>query len=870
MFSFLNQYLRTINNGKHPPKVSLLLLLSLLNLQTNSALASVHLNSHKQFYSVGSDLRYLIDTKNEITINNITSLDHSHFTNNINNINNNNSSSNTLNLGYSSSNIWIKLDVDASKIANTRNPYTGKRTTQFLKQWVVEVDSPNLDEVIFFRRNKEGTYSSLITGDRFNFSQRDINTNTFAFNVQLSENTLNTFYFRIKSQGSLRIPINIYSKSEFSKQLQLKNTGYSLYAGILFAVLFVSILFFLTVRERIYLYFSLYVSSFILFQLSFLGLGPQYLWQDTPQWSIYSMDFSIACIGLFGALFTQQFLNTKHMTPTLHKYLGIIALSAIGLAIWSVLARHYSIEFRPGILMSIITMFTILTVGIIHLTQKHLLARYFSLASFAIITGSLIDTLTIAGQITPISTPSFITAATVPIPTYSVSLMSTILFALIMLLALVDRLYLLGKENIKHEEQARQNLIVENENLSRSSKIKDKFLATVSNELRTPMNGIIGNIDLMKSTEVSEQLTGYLGSASDSAASMVLMIEELLGYSEAQSGSIILEHKPFELRESLKSLDLAIARLCQHKKLEFKFKVDSDVPESLFGDHKRLNQLLSIMLDNAVKFTEEGEIGFHTTLIQSKDSTQQAHICFTIWDTGIGIPRPMQDQIFESFFQTDSTINKEHAGLGIGLATCKHLAALFNGNIEVSSKEDEGSRFNIHVRLDQSSESIDNRSEITVEKIERPLVKTLDILIVEDNPVSLMLLKGILQKLHYRVHTASNGQEALNFAYIEHADCILMDLEMPTMDGFDACKAIRHLEQYENIPIIAVTSNTTIEDEEHSYGAGMNDFLTKPINISIIEYTLDKWLKYGGMDMQNSEPDSGKNEYSITKSSHRK
>ncbi|MBL4867184.1 MAG: hypothetical protein JKY67_12510, partial [Pseudomonadales bacterium] len=495
----------SVGFGHHLGKLAILFSsLPLLFLSILGHTATVQLNDQTQRYQVGLNLEYLIDAKNKLTIKDIASSAKTSFTQN---------KSDTLSLGYTRSTVWVKLDIDASALSRTSEP------------WITEIDFPPLDEITFYQRNANGKYIPLITGDLFDFSNRDIKTTSYAFNINLSPDRTNTFYFKVKSQSSMRIPINVYSQAAFIQQLDLRKTGYGIYGGIIFAMLFYNFLLYLTTRDRSYLYYILYVSSFVLYQINLNGLGHQYFWHTSPWWSNQGLALSIACVGLFGPLFTRSFLQTEIHTPILHKVLAINAILAAGLAAWSLVANNYTDVIQPVIILTLATLLLTLAAGIINFLKKNHMARFFLLASVSLIIGGITESLTAIAVI-----PSNIV-------TNSASLYGFIIFSLLLSFALADRINFYRNEKTKAEKEARQNLILANKNLAHSNKIKNDFLATVSYELHTPMNGIIGNLNLIKNAGVSKQVGKYVSSATEYAAEMVLMIEELLGISEVQSNN---------------------------------------------------------------------------------------------------------------------------------------------------------------------------------------------------------------------------------------------------------------------------------------------------------------------------------------------
>ncbi len=765
------------------------------------------LSPDQKEYRAGPYLQYLRDSEGEITIEDIVALPDDHFTP---------SEQSTLSLGYSHDAIWLKLIVDAKQI----------RTDE--ADWILDIDYPPLDDVRFYYRDSSGKLVEKATGDQSVFSSREIETNTYAFMLPINRGEHKHFYFRIESQGSLRIPVDIYAYDDFIHHVDLKKTFYGTFIGIMLAMLLYNLFLFLSMREATYLYYVLFIVFYMLFHGNLNGLGLQYIWPESPWWANQTLAMGIAGTSLWGALFTRNFLQTRDYTPLLHQLLNAISVASFCLVVWSLVAGNYSLVIQPAMALTLFTFVAFLVIGVRNLLLGNRSARFFLLAAFTIIVGAVGEVLSAVGLV---PSNAF---------TNSLSILGACLFSIFLSFALADRINLLRQEKNRAQMEAQRSLRLVNEHLEHANKTKDQFLATLSHELRTPMNGIIGSLDLLQQTKDENKKADYVDTATGCAANMVIMIEQLLGYSELQSGTLQLVNQPFNLRNNINTLSLTFERLAEHKGLRYICEVDDSVPTRVVGDQSRLNQILSLMLDNAIKFTEKGEIGIRFSLAECSTDPKKSDFHITIWDTGIGIPEQKQQQIFDYFYQTDASYDRQFGGLGIGLALCKHLAALFNGEIKVSSREGEGTHFDIVIELDiDASQPAEEGKQ---HRHHNEIDATREILVVEDNVVNQMLLKGILKKLNYTVVTANNGLEAIDVARQHPVAAVLMDLQMPVMDGFDSTRQLRALDTYKNTPILAVTANASAEDRKRCMAVGMNDFIKKPVDIKTIEKHLNHWL----------------------------
>lgn len=360
-----------------------------------------------------------------------------------------------------------------------------------------------------------------------------------------------------------------------------------------------------------------------------------------------------------------------------------------------------------------------------------------------------------------------------------------------------------------------------------ANKAKSDFLATMSHEIRTPINGIIGMAELLETAKLSVQEKENLIALQYSADSLLNLITDILDFSKIEAGKMEIEHIPFNLRELLNN----IAKTFEYKKknltLSFTMEIDDNLPVFLVGDYNKLKQILSNMLSNAFKFTETGEVRVRVTKLSS--TLNKAIIGFCISDTGIGIPADKIESLFQSFHQLDSSTTRKYGGTGLGLSIVKNLLTLMGGTIQVESAEGKGSRFCIELPFHIAENMPWSDSYVEASAALEP--RELRILVAEDSRVNQMLIGQLLQKKGWTADIVENGEEALQRFLSQSYDLILMDIQMPVMDGYEAVKQIRQREQItgSSTPIIALTANATPEDRTKCMECGMEDFLSKPI-----------------------------------------
>ena len=384
--------------------------------------------------------------------------------------------------------------------------------------------------------------------------------------------------------------------------------------------------------------------------------------------------------------------------------------------------------------------------------------------------------------------------------------------------------------------------------LKESNDIKSELLATISHELRTPMNGILGNLELIQSEKLSNKFTDNI---SHSANNMMTEIDQIIEFVELQAKKTSLQVTSFSLKDFLAELNSVYEVKCQEKGLAFKLQLEKEIPETITTDRRALYQILDNLLNNAVKFTQQGEIIFSleaqkTNTPKNKNELFAFH--FSVTDTGQGIAMSDRSKVFDSFRQADATYKREFGGLGLGLAITRGLSNLLNGSLTfVSSteKSNSGTRFHflINAPAGKISAQVSSPSHPTSDGSVAHSKDLKKLLIVEDNPTNQLVIKGLLKKMGYQFKTAENGLEAIEILSKEKFDLILMDCQMPIMDGFEATEKIRAADQpYHNIPIIAVTANTSSDDRERCYQVGMCDFLEKPVKREKLKVSIEAQL----------------------------
>lgn len=703
--------------------------------------------------------------------------------------------------------------MDLESPPQTTKPFWLKVTIENVAEEDVttflELNSPTLNQVSLFRVEHGEAIAITEFGDTLPRSPPLLDVDPYTIKQVLVPGN-NHYLFRIETRGPLSLPLTFSTAEAYIHHTYNKVRIDSTFLGISIGLSLFLLVLFLQTRDIALIAFVAMMISGALVEWFFLGTMhnlvtlPPFIQDRGPYVAL--LLFSVSSLW-----FHRAFLRLEQSEPRTYRL--VLWWERIYLAT----AVLWLLEFN-SVTPMLYTIFLVSPFLIIsafqQVTKGGRAAKIYLAATFL---PALTILYAMVGVLLNIKTTNDFILQNIA------SQLAFLLFAV----AIADRM-----KQLANEKKETETLLIKTQ---AETKAKSEFLAKVSHELRTPMNGVIGVTELLADTNLDPGQKKYIDIIKASGNNLLNIINDLLDFSKGEANEIKLESIPMDLRSIAQQVKEMLATSLKDQSIQLQALVAPDVPAYVLGDPTRLTQILVNLVNNGIKFTHEGQVNLNLTRLEN------GRINFSVSDTGIGIPADKLEHIFELFSQSNESITREYGGTGLGLSICKQLVVLMGGEIMVNSKVGSGSMFSFNLDLPETDSMFADTPALEQSR-------SLQILVAEDNEVNQLVIVKLLEKQGHQVSLAANGKLAIDCLEQpdQKFDLVLMDCEMPEMDGFTATKKIRQRECRDNltpIPIVALTAHATADLEEKCRSAGMNDHLSKPIKVNTLNQMLAKQLE---------------------------
>ena len=698
--------------------------------------------------------------------------------------------------------------------------------------WYLHAGRPHLDYLDMYVYDQAGTLlDHQRSGDRVPFAARPFPHHQLIYPLAIPQQAQWSILFRARGDNVIDFPLSIHAPDEFNQHDGYLKLSYGFYFGSVLIMCLFNLLIFFSIREPSYLLYVLYLGLFGLNLFAREGLAYQWLWPQASEWNHRSLPVLNLLTLAFSMFFSCSFLELKKAAPGLNRVLILIGLALIALAPFTLLNFTFFIQFSSAIIFP--WPFIAIALSIWSIRQGYQPARFFLLAFTAVGLASVIYILKTFNLIGG----SWLIENTLQL--------GTVTEALLLSFALAHRMTTLKSENERIPKEAQEALERRVEErtheLNTALSARSEFLAVMSHEIRTPLNGIIGTVDMLRDSQLDETQQRQLYVIEQSGNTLLDLINDVLDYSRLDAGKMPIEQTRLDLPALIGECVALFehrARLNANSLVE---NLDSDLGDYCVGDPVRLRQILVNLISNAVKFTENGRI----EVAARRDEANRDYVLFEITDSGVGIAADQQSRLFDYFHQGDQTSRRRYGGTGLGLAICRQLAEIMGGEIGFRSSEARGSCFWVRLPLPIGKA----QAESPPTETERPAgVVGARLLIVDDNHINLLVAEGLCRKLGHQCETAESGAEALAVLLSRPGqfDLVLMDCEMPDMDGFETTRAIQGLQRQGRlpvIPVIALTAHAVPDKIAACHDAGMVGHIAKPVNLRRLDESLSGALR---------------------------
>lgn len=713
-------------------------------------------------------------------------------------------------LGFTNHNFWIRF-----KLKNNSNEKLF---------YYFETARPITDIAELYTIKSNNIITKQISGDGIPFSNKSVNHRKTIFKINLEPNEVQQFYLHLKSDGELlSVPMVLHSSDNLLITTSFEQFVFGLFYGILIIASVLYMFFFFAMRDRTFLYYSLYVVFIGLLQFSVDGYFYEFFTPQSGWLSLHSVILCACIANFFLGRYAQVFLKIIKYNHTINVLFYVLyGLDFTLILLLLLFPKTLEFSYPIANILGLILLGLIISSQIVIYSKTKRIDRFFATGIFFLISGFVVFILK-NFSLLPLN-----------FWTENGSKFGTGLEIIFLSLSMANLI-----RNLKNEREILQSLALQKS--EEMNELKSYFLSNISHELRTPLNAILNTAKSIASETKDEVIKKNSEIIKYSSYSLLNSINDILDFSKIEKNQIELEITEFDIVKVVEHISNNFAREAHDKGLIFSFIKGENLPQSVKGDAVRLSQILQNILSNALKFTNKGFINFKIEAI--RESNKQVQIIFTISDSGVGISKEKIDSIFDSFSQEDINNKRKFGGLGLGLYIVKHLINLQKGNIKVDSLQGAGTVFTITLSYEYVIIDKEINDLFTTEEYD---LKGISILVVEDNAMNQLVIKMITKKWkNTLINFANNGEEGIQKLKENHFDIILMDLQMPIMDGYEATILIRKGAAGENkktIPIIALTADVMESTKSRVIEIGMNKYLSKPIDKEILYKTINSFV----------------------------
>lgn len=703
-------------------------------------------------------------------------------------------------LGFTSNTYWLRFRL--------------KNSSNIHKTYYLNAARPITDVANLYSIDKELKVQK--SGDQIPFKERAVDHRQTVFKLNLEPNSTEQFYLEFKSDGeTINLPLNLYNESEFV----LTNYKQQLFLGLFYGVLLLAgliyLFFYTSLKNKSFLYYGLYVFSIALMQAALDGFVYQYFFSGGGYLNSRMVLISAIFSNFFLLKYCEYFLNIKTNLPKFKKVYKVIYV-ALSLVFAMLFINNKTLELAYPIsnLNGLLSLILILTSVFFMRYKKLRVDPYFSIGIFFLVVGLLGFVMNNLG----ILPTNFYTSNS--------SKFGTGFEVIFLSLSMTNLLKRLREEKEKSQELA----LKKSEEIS---ELKTFFMSNMSHELRTPINAIMGIVEteLANKNSPKEERKKYQ-IVRNATVSLLSNVNDILDFEKMEKNELSLKEETFNPSIAINQISENWRSQAIIKGLKYHFEMDSEISTKAIGDVDRLMQIINNVLSNAVKFTHTGTIAFKLKCITQPNNTSK--FSFYISDTGVGMDEETKASVFDSFNQMRLNHKRQFGGIGLGLTIAKHLVDLFGGTIKIESEVNRGTDVYIEIPL-----QVKEMAQIDIDVEQLQLLKNpMHVLVVEDNKINQMVMRKLLSSFeNVTFSVVENGKEAIDALKKGVYDLILMDLQMPIMDGYEATERIRNGELGDiigNIPIIAVTADAMQETRQRVLSLGMNDYMTKPIKRDLL------------------------------------